>query len=105
MFVEIQEMAAQGFGGGMHMNSSPYPDALRSEEIFQKPSLHEGDAYVALDIDASNKIFFEELGLLQGDQVVLLSSVHGRVIAHNAAAFVRAVVQITNKVSHSANPS
>ena len=56
MFVEIQEMAAQGFGGGMHLNSSPFPDALRSEEIFQKPSLHEGDASFALDIDASNKI-------------------------------------------------
>ena len=105
MFVEIQEMAAQGFGGGVHLNSSPFPYALNSQEHLQSATSYDSDASFAIDIDASNKLFFEELGLLQGDQVFLLSSVHGRVTAHNSAAFVTAVVQIANRHTQSANPS
>jgi hypothetical protein len=105
MFVEIQKMEIQEFGGGLDAKRSSFSDASRSEEIFRKPHLHEGDASFTIDIDSSNKIFFEELGLVQGDRVLLLSSVHGRVAAHNSAAFVTAVVQIAYKFSHSANPS
>jgi hypothetical protein len=102
MFAEIQKMEIQEFGGGLNARRSSFQDASR---FFQNPSLPEDDASFTIDIDSSNKLFFEELGLLQGDQVFLLSSVHGRVTAHNSAAFVTAVVQIVNMVSDSANPS
>jgi hypothetical protein len=105
MFVEIQEMAAQGFGGGLHLNGSPFPDGLRSQDGLNSATSHESVASFAIAIDASNKLFFEELGLIQGDQVSLLSSKHGRVTAHNSAAFVMAVVEIANKDSQFANPS
>jgi len=102
MFVNIHEMSATGFGAGLPSKPSSFADATHSEGI---DSARQSGVAFTIKIDPSNKSFFDELGLSDGDEVVQLLCGNERFTAHSSEEFVTVLLRIAEKnVSSAKSP-
>jgi len=99
--VNIHEMSATGFGGGLPSKPSSFADATLSEDI---DSARQSAVAFTIKIDPSNKSFFDELGLSDGDEVVQLLCGNERITAHSSVEFAAALVRIAEKNASAKSP-
>ncbi len=92
----FDKLSTEGFGNGL--SSKPLSFADDSDSVF---SGRKSEVAFTVKIDPSNKIFFEELGLIDDDAVFQLSCGNQCITAHNSEEFATALVHIA--LVHKAN--